>query len=181
MEEKLSILFKTFLSKHAGCHAERQSTSRSVEDIIWCDPLPMWRSHENKGQTKWHSWAYQVPLPEALGSVQGGTEQPAVEPKAPAFGLCLERNNHSTRPVPDSARATSPRVLQPSHSGLCNMGRENSYFSLLHPSSASRYMKHGHPWMLLPPIPAPGAAEQAAIVLHAYVPCLLACVAHHMS
>lgn len=27
----------------------------------------MWRSHENKGQTSWHSWGCHVALPEALG------------------------------------------------------------------------------------------------------------------
>lgn len=56
----------SILSKHPCYHAERQSTSRSAEDIIWCDSLPVWRSHENKGQTSWHSWSYHMALPEAL-------------------------------------------------------------------------------------------------------------------
>lgn len=103
----LPILFQTFcLNMQVTMQKKDKAPSDPAECILWCDYLPVWRAHENKGQTAGLAWS------PGHCSVQGGTEQPAVGPQT-TFALCLE-NNHSTRPVPDSSRPTSPTVLQPS-------------------------------------------------------------------
>lgn len=114
------------------------------------------------------NWLAQLGLPCGIAwspghcSIQGETEQPAVEPQAPAFTLCWERNNHSTRPVLDSGHLShgAPTLV-------CATWEKNTVISLPHPSSASRYRKPGHPWMLLPPFCASlhlKQLRQAAIV-----------------
>lgn len=65
--------------------------------------------------------------------VQGETKRRAVawshSSLPPAFALRSERKNHSTRPMPDSANATSPGVLQLSYNSQCDTGTKIRYFS----------------------------------------------------
>lgn len=115
-------------------------------------------------------------------SVQGGTKWWAAAWSHNSLLLLIlallsEGRNHGTIPVPDSANATSPSVFQFSYNGQHDMGTENRYFtSPPQPSSASGYRKLGHPMDT-----AASFLMQAAMLLHAYAPCLMACVFHHLS